>query len=207
MEAAAAHLAVVGSADRDTDRSVGASREGLYVLGGQRVPADRPIAAMHLFQHAPGHPAHVLTLDRHHRIGEFLYDLPTLRARENALNHLHIDKWHPVCPFRFFLRCAGLRLLLSTGLVTFTLVKLLSRYIRTITDSSKLNTGQPTRSAVQCTCHAPAVASSGQSRARMTARQHNVSAAHGAGIPTDLPSWFGPRMTASLRTWLSPSCG
>jgi len=51
------------------------------------------------------------------------------------------------------------------------------------------------------------VASSGQSRARMTARQHNVSAAHGAGIPTDLPSWFGPRMTASLRTWLSPSCG
>jgi len=25
----------------------------------------------------------------------------------------------------------------------------------------------------------------------MTARQHNVSAAHGAGIPTDLPGWFG----------------
>ena len=25
----------------------------------------------------------------------------------------------------------------------------------------------------------------------MTTRQRNVSAAHGAGIPTDLPSWFG----------------
>jgi hypothetical protein len=33
---------------------------------------------------------------------------------------------------------------LSTGLVTFTLVTLLSRYIRTTTDSGKLNTDRPT---------------------------------------------------------------
>jgi hypothetical protein len=71
----------------------------------------------------------------------------------------------PYAPFPLFLRCAGLRLLLSTGLVTFTLVTLLSRYIRTITDSSNLNTVRPTRSG------------------------------------------RASRMTASLRTWLSPSCG
>jgi hypothetical protein len=43
-----------GSADRGC--GVGAGCEGLHVLGSQRVPADRPIAAVHLFQHAPGHP-------------------------------------------------------------------------------------------------------------------------------------------------------
>src|SRR5690349_21483933 len=52
---------------------------------------------------------------------------------------------------------------LSTGLVTFTPVTLLSRYIRTLTDSSKLNTGRPTRSGRAM--HAPcASASSGQQR-------------------------------------------
>jgi len=49
-------------------------------------------------------------------------------------------------PLSVFLRCAGPRLRLSTGLVKFTLVTLLSRYIRTTTDSSKLNTDWPTRS-------------------------------------------------------------
>ena len=53
MEAAATHLPFAGSADRDAGRSAVAGGKGLYVLGGQRVPADRPIAAVHLFQYAP----------------------------------------------------------------------------------------------------------------------------------------------------------
>src|SRR5215469_5694747 len=89
--AAAARLTVPGSAGRDPSRSARAGGESLHVLGGQRVTADRPIATVHLFQHAPGHPAHVLTLDRHHRIGEFLHNLLALRAGENTLNHLDID--------------------------------------------------------------------------------------------------------------------
>src|SRR5215469_9460893 len=91
IDAAAARLAVPGSAGRGASRDISTSGECLHVLGGQRVPADRPIAAVHLFQYAPGHPAHVLTLDRHHRIGEFLHNLPALRAGENALNHLDIN--------------------------------------------------------------------------------------------------------------------
>jgi len=88
-----------------------------------------------------------------------------------------------------FLRCAGPRLLPSTGLVTFTLVTLLSRYIRTNTDSSKLSIDRPARSgrAMHVPC---ASATSGQQRSvpcrRWTTRQRNVSAAHGAGTPTDL---------------------
>jgi len=35
-------------------------------------------------------------------------------------------------------------------------VTLLSRYIRTTTDSSKLNIDRPRWSGVPCTCHAPA---------------------------------------------------
>jgi len=62
-----------------------------------------------------------------------------------------------------FLRCAGPRLLPSTGLVTFTLVTLLSRYIRTNTDSSKLSIDRPARSgrAMHVPC---ASATSGQQR-------------------------------------------
>src|SRR5215472_5569637 len=141
-------VSVPGSASRDASRgisrSASAGGKSLHVLGGQRVTADRPIAAVHLFQHAPGHPAHVLTLDRHHRIGELLHNLPALRAGENTLNHLDINQRHLARSLSvLFLRCAGPHLLSSTGLVPFTLGTLRSRYIRTTTDSSKLNTGHP----------------------------------------------------------------
>src|SRR5215469_15632733 len=105
-------VSVPGSASRDASRgisrSASAGGESLHVLGGQRVTADRPIAAVHLFQHAPGHLAHVLTLDRHHRIGELLHNLPALRAGENTLNHLDINQRHLARSLSvLFLRCAG----------------------------------------------------------------------------------------------------
>ena len=49
IDAAAARLAVPGSAGRGASRDISTSGECLHVLGGQHVPGDRPIAAVNLF--------------------------------------------------------------------------------------------------------------------------------------------------------------
>src|SRR3954454_13499295 len=71
-----------------------ACRERADVLGGQRVTGDAPIAALDLLDHAPGDLAHVLALDRHHRVGQTLDDLLLLIAREHAFDELDVDERH-----------------------------------------------------------------------------------------------------------------
>ena len=46
-----------------------------HVLGREAVARDTPVAALDLLDHAPGDLAHVLALDRDHRVGETLDDL------------------------------------------------------------------------------------------------------------------------------------
>src|ERR687897_1932312 len=81
---------------RDRSRGLGghAGREGLDVLGAQRLSAHAPVAACDLLDDDPGHRAHVLALDRDHRVGEALDDLALLVGREDVLDELDIDDWH-----------------------------------------------------------------------------------------------------------------
>src|SRR5918994_7952271 len=81
---------------RDRSRGLGghAGREGLDVLGAQRLAADAPVAACDLLDDDPGHRAHVLALDRHHRVGEALDDLVLLVGREDVLDELDVDERH-----------------------------------------------------------------------------------------------------------------
>jgi hypothetical protein len=48
----------------------------------------------------PSELAHVLALDRDHRVGETLDDLALLRGRVDALDDLDLDEWHAGSPCR-----------------------------------------------------------------------------------------------------------
>src|ERR1700730_15837630 len=65
--------------------------QGLDVGGGQGIAADPPVAAFHLLDDAPGDIAHVLTLDRDHRLGELADDLALLFPTEHVLDHANLN--------------------------------------------------------------------------------------------------------------------
>src|SRR3954454_11719422 len=63
-------------------------------LGGELLPADRPVAALRLLDVHPGDSAHALALDVDHRIGELLDHLALLLGVEDAFDELDIDDGH-----------------------------------------------------------------------------------------------------------------
>src|SRR5215217_2343197 len=71
-----------------------AGRQRVDRLGGQSLPADRPVAALDLVDDAPRHAAHVLALDADHRVREPFGDLRLLLGREDALDELDVDEGH-----------------------------------------------------------------------------------------------------------------
>jgi hypothetical protein len=68
----------------------------------QRLAADAPVAAAHLFDEDPGDASHVLSFDGDHRIGEALDDLSLLLGREHVLDQLDVDKRHCCPPWLVF---------------------------------------------------------------------------------------------------------
>ena len=66
----------------------------LDVLGGERLAADAPLAALHLFDRDPGDGAHRLALDVDHRLGELGDDLLLLVRREHTLDELDLHERH-----------------------------------------------------------------------------------------------------------------
>jgi hypothetical protein len=58
--------------------------QSVHVGGGQGVATDPPVAAFHLLDQAKGDLAHVLTLDRDHRVGQLGDDLALLFLTEHV---------------------------------------------------------------------------------------------------------------------------
>jgi len=56
--------------------------------------ADAPVTALDLFDDDPGHAAHVLAFDLHHRVGQLLDHLLLLVVAEDAFDDLDVDEWH-----------------------------------------------------------------------------------------------------------------
>src|ERR1700733_5133625 len=65
--------------------------ERLHGLGGQRLAADSPIAALDFVDLHPSHAAHVLALDRYHRIGQSRDHLVFLLGSEHVLDDAYLN--------------------------------------------------------------------------------------------------------------------
>jgi hypothetical protein len=76
-----------------------AACQSVHVGGRQGVATDSPVAAFHLLDHAPGDVAHVLTLDRDHRIGQLADDLTLLFLTEHVLDDANLNERHWFSPF------------------------------------------------------------------------------------------------------------
>ena len=74
------------------------ARQSVHVGGGQRVAADPPVAAFHLLDHAPSDAAHVLALDRDHRVGQLADDLALLFLAEHVLDDANLNERHWISP-------------------------------------------------------------------------------------------------------------
>src|SRR5690242_6608062 len=75
------------------------ARQGVDVGGGQRVAADPPVAAFHLLDDAPRDIAHVLALDRDHRVGQLADHLALLFLAEDVLDDANLNERHWIVPF------------------------------------------------------------------------------------------------------------
>src|SRR5262245_60269406 len=66
-------------------------RQGLDVLGRERLPANPQTAALYLLNHDPSDFTHVLSFDTDHGVGQLFNHLPLLRIGEHALNEFDIN--------------------------------------------------------------------------------------------------------------------
>src|SRR3954454_13650672 len=69
-----------------------AGPDGLDVLGGDRLAAHAPVAALDLVDDDPRHAAHFLTFDLDHRVGELLDHLLLLALIEDTLDEPDVDE-------------------------------------------------------------------------------------------------------------------
>src|SRR3954467_5199411 len=72
--------------------------EGMHVGGGEGVAADTPVAAFHVLDHAPGDVAHVLALDRDHRVSQLADHLALLFLAEHVLDDPNLNERHWLYP-------------------------------------------------------------------------------------------------------------
>src|SRR4051812_7423933 len=79
---------------RLTDLARRTGGHGVHRFGSQALPTDGPVAALDLFDRAPGDGAHVLALNADHRVGEPFGDLGLLFGREDVLNGRDVDEGH-----------------------------------------------------------------------------------------------------------------
>src|SRR5271169_1234763 len=68
--------------------------QSVDVGGGQGVATDPPVAAFHLLDDAPRDVAHVLALDRDHRVGQLADDLALLFLTEYVLDDANLNERH-----------------------------------------------------------------------------------------------------------------
>src|SRR6516162_8324537 len=71
-----------------------AACQSVDIGGGQGFATDPPVAAFHLFDQAKGDLAHVLALDRDHRVSQLADDLALLFLTEHVLDDLNLDQRH-----------------------------------------------------------------------------------------------------------------
>src|SRR6266446_7056507 len=73
--------------------------QSVYVGSGQSIAADPPVAAFHLLDHAPSDLAHVLALDRDHRVCQLADDLTLLFLAEHVFDDANLNERHWISPF------------------------------------------------------------------------------------------------------------
>jgi hypothetical protein len=71
------------------------------------LPPNPPVAAFHLLDRAPDDVAHVLALDRHHRVGQLTDHLALLLLTEHVLDDPNLNERHWIFPFVYFVMSNG----------------------------------------------------------------------------------------------------
>src|SRR5580658_551101 len=73
-------------------------RQGMHIRRAQRIAADAPVPAFHFLDHAPRDTAHVLALDRDHRVGQLADHLAFLLLAEHVLDDANLNERHCISP-------------------------------------------------------------------------------------------------------------